>query len=72
MAQVSRLLILTGVLLVSLGLLLKFGQRVGLGRIPGDLTWRGRNVTVHLPLATSLLLSVLATLAASLLLRSRR
>ena len=37
-------------------------RRIGLGRLPGDFTlrWRGREVFV--PLASSLLLSVLAML----------
>jgi hypothetical protein len=37
-------------------------QRIGLGRLPGDFTvrWRGREV--YVPLASSVLLSVLAML----------
>jgi hypothetical protein len=37
-------------------------QRIGLGRLPGDfsLRWRGREV--YVPLASSVLLSVLAML----------
>lgn len=41
-------------------------RRIGLGRLPGDFTlrWRGREVAV--PLASSLLLSLLAMLIGSL------
>ncbi len=37
-------------------------KRLGLGRLPGDfsLTWRGREI--HVPLASSVVLSVLAML----------
>jgi hypothetical protein len=37
-------------------------RKIGLGRLPGDFTvrWRGRDV--HIPLASSLVLSVLAML----------
>jgi Protein of unknown function (DUF2905) len=37
-------------------------RRIGLGRLPGDFSvrWRGRDV--HVPLASSLVLSVLAML----------
>lgn len=34
-------------------------QRLGLGRLPGDLRWRFRGRDWHLPLASSLLLSLL-------------
>jgi TRAP-type uncharacterized transport system fused permease subunit len=37
-------------------------RRIGLGRLPGDFTLRIRGREVHLPLASSLLLSVLAGL----------
>ncbi len=61
----ARILILLGLLLVALGLPAPrpWGRlHVPLGRLPGDLTWRGRNWLVSLPLATSLLLSALLTL----------
>lgn len=32
-----------------------------LGRLPGDLSFRSGNLTVHLPLATSILLSIVLT-----------
>lgn len=34
--------------------------RLGLGRLPGDLRWRWRGRDIHLPLASSLVLSLLA------------
>jgi Protein of unknown function (DUF2905) len=37
-------------------------RRIGLGRLPGDFTLRIRGREIHLPLASSLLLSVLAGL----------
>jgi len=36
--------------------------RLGLGRLPGDLRWRWRGREIHLPLASSLVLSLLAAL----------
>jgi len=60
----ARILILVGLVFVALGLLFAGFDRLhlALGRLPGDLLWRGRNWTVSLPLATSLLLSALLTL----------
>jgi hypothetical protein len=35
---------------------------VPIGRLPGDMTWRGRGWTVSFPIATSIILSVVLTL----------
>ena len=61
MPDLSRLLIALGGLLLVVGLLVALAAQLHLpiGRLPGDFTWRGRNTTVFLPLATSLLLSLL-------------
>jgi hypothetical protein len=57
----GRALIAIGVVLVVLGLLLTFGERlpIRLGRLPGDIVIRGKNTTFYFPVVTSLLLSVL-------------
>ena len=60
----ARILLLLGLLLVVLGLLIAAVARLHmpLGRLPGDITLRGRNWILSIPLATSLLLSALLTL----------
>ena len=35
-------------------------RRIGLGRLPGDLSFRWRGREYHLPIASSLLLSLIA------------
>lgn len=42
-------------------------RRLGLGRLPGDFTVRLRGREFHVPLASSLLLSLLAMLIGALL-----
>jgi hypothetical protein len=61
---VARLLIVAGVLLVGLGILALLAERfhLPLGRLPGDISWRGKNTTFYFPWVTCLLLSLLATL----------
>ena len=68
MADVGRLLLVFGVLLVVIG-----GGLMLFGRIhlPGDLTLRTGNATVYIPIATSIILSVLLTLVLNLVLRQR-
>lgn len=72
MNQLGRLLIGFGVTLVLCGGVLLALEALGLGRLPGDLSWRGKNVSVHVPLATSLLLSVIVTVLLNLWLGRQR
>ncbi len=61
----GRFLVVAGVFFIVAGLLVVALKKLGLplGRLPGDLSWRGKNVSVFAPLGTSLLLSVLLSLA---------
>jgi len=54
----SRLLIVFGLVLVVLGLLWPLAAKLGLGRLPGDIVIERENFRLYIPLATSLLLSV--------------
>lgn len=74
MSDLGRLLIGVGlVLLVAGGLLLLLGRTgMPLGRLPGDISYRGRNVSVYVPLGTSILLSVVLSLIFYLVSRFRR
>jgi hypothetical protein len=59
---VSRTLIIFGLVLVAAGLLWPFLAKLGLGRLPGDIVIERENFTFYLPLATSLLISVVLSL----------
>lgn len=70
----GRLLIGLGLLLVVAGLLVVALEHLGvrLGRLPGDLSYRGKNFQVFAPLGTSLLLSLILSLLFYLVTRMRR
>ena len=76
MAEMGKILLGLGLLLVVLGAVLLVGSRLGIpiGRLPGDLHWRSRsgNTQVYFPIATSILLSVLLSLILWLLRSFRR
>jgi hypothetical protein len=74
MTDLGRILIGIGLLLVACGAVVLLTGRMGLplGRLPGDITWRGRHTTVYLPLGTSILISVVLSLVFWLLSRGRR
>jgi len=64
MPDLGRIFIFLGILLVVVGVLILGLTRLNLplGRLPGDFNWRGRGWSVSLPLATSLIISVLLSL----------
>lgn len=64
MAGAGKMLILAGALLIALGLLLTLGGKLNLpiGRLPGDIVYRGKNTVFYFPLATSILISLALTL----------
>ena len=68
----SRFLITLGVVLVALGLLWPLVQKLGLGRLPGDIVIERENFRLYIPLATSLLVSVLVSIVFWLINRYRR
>ena len=55
----ARFLIILGVTIVVLGLLWPFLNRIGLGRLPGDIVIERENFRLYVPLTTCLLISLL-------------
>ncbi len=63
MGGLGRSLILAGLVLLVAGLVVSFSSRIPwLGKLPGDFTFRSGGLTVYLPLATCLLVSVALSL----------
>jgi predicted Co/Zn/Cd cation transporter (cation efflux family) len=61
--QAGKFLIIVGIVFVVLGLLLMAGAKLSfLGRLPGDIAYKGKNVTFYFPIVTCLVLSVVLTL----------
>lgn len=63
MGDVGKLLILFGAVLVIVGGLLMLAGRIPwLGKLPGDIFYKGEHVTFYFPIATCLLISVVLSL----------
>jgi uncharacterized protein HemY len=58
----ARWLVVLGVVLVALGLAWPWLAKLGLGRLPGDVVIERENLRIYLPLTTSLLVSLAASL----------
>ena len=74
MAEFGRILIVVGAVILIIGVLFVLLGRTGLpiGRLPGDIIYRGKHTTFYFPLMTSILLSVVLTIVLYLIGRFRR
>jgi len=63
-----------GVTLVVIGGIVMLLGRTGLplGRLPGDVLYRGKNTTFYFPLASSILISVVLSIVLFLIGRMKR
>lgn len=74
MAPLGKLLVVAGLVLAAVGALLLLGDRfpwLRLGRLPGDIVVERERFRLYLPIGTSLVLSLLLSLALWLLSRRR-
>ena len=64
LGDLGRLLLVLGLVLAGVGVLLMVGGRLPfrLGRLPGDISYRGRNTSFYFPIVTCIILSVALTL----------
>lgn len=63
--DVGKSLVILGVLLVAIGLLVMGSSRFsffGFGRLPGDIAYKGKNLSFYLPIVSCLILSAVLTL----------
>jgi hypothetical protein len=74
MPDFGKVLALLGVILAVAGMVMVLLGRTGLplGRLPGDMVYRGKNTTFYFPLATSLLLSLVLSFVLYVIGRFRR
>ena len=74
MSDLGKVLVVAGVIFIAGGLLLMLLGRTHppLGRLPGDIVYRGKNTTVYFPLATSILISVVLSFVLYVVGRLRR
>ena len=62
--DIGKMLLFCGLALAAIGLVLVLLGRtsIPIGRLPGDIVYRGKNTTFYFPLVTSILLSVVLSL----------
>lgn len=64
MNQIGKMLIAAGLLLAALGVCLIAAGKLNIpfGKLPGDMTYQKKNLTVFAPFGTMLVVSVILTL----------
>ena len=73
----SRFLILAGIFLVAAGLILHFKVEIPwltswIGKLPGDMVVRKGDITLYLPLTTSIVVSIALSIVLSALFKSSK
>jgi len=68
------MLVMLGIALVVIGGIVMLLGRTGLplGRLPGDVLYRGKNSTFYFPLASSILISIVLSIVLFLIGRLKR
>ncbi len=68
MHEFGKLLILTGVFIILIGLILLLGEKFTMfGRLPGDIHISRGNFHFYFPLTTSLILSIILSIILTLI-----
>lgn len=66
----GKMLLLVGGMLIILGLVFLLGGKIPfLGRLPGDISLKKEGLSIYLPIATCILLSIILTIIANLFFR---
>jgi hypothetical protein len=67
--NLGRTLLVFGACLILAGIVVLIAQKLGLGRLPGDLVVERKGFRLYAPIATSILVSLLLTLFLNLFFR---
>ena len=58
----QKILIISGIILLLIGLLYPYIKKLGLGQLPGDILFKTGNSTFFFPVITCLIISVILTI----------
>lgn len=59
----GKVLIILGIIIVIAGVILLFAGKIPfIGKLPGDFVIRKKNFTIYIPIATSILISIILSL----------
>jgi hypothetical protein len=64
MVETGRGLIIIGVIIMIIGIILNFSDRLpfNLGRLPGDIVYKKESLSFYFPITTSIIVSIVLSL----------
>jgi uncharacterized protein HemY len=62
MDSFGKLIITIGLILVVLGLIITFGSKLGIGKLPGDIYIDKGNFKFYFPITTSIIISIIISI----------
>ncbi len=66
--EMAKFLMLIGAIIFAVGLVVLIAPKIPwLGRLPGDIDFKGRNFRVYFPIVTCIILSILLTILLNLM-----
>ncbi|MEA4848141.1 MAG: DUF2905 domain-containing protein [Clostridiaceae bacterium] len=65
----AKMIIVLGIAIVIFGVILYFGGKLGIGRLPGDIYVKKGNFTFYFPVVTCIIASIIMTIIFSLIRR---
>lgn len=67
-AEVAKFVMLIGAILFAIGFFILIAPKVPLiGKLPGDIDYKGRSFRVYFPIMTCIILSIILTIVLNLL-----
>ncbi len=60
--NMQKILIISGIILLLIGLLYPYIKKLGLGQLPGDILFKTGNSTFFFPVITCLIISIILTI----------
>lgn len=69
MNSIGKMMLTFGFVLIILGIIIIIGEKLGLGKLPGDILIKKGNFTFFFPIVSSIIISLLLTLILNILKR---
>ncbi|NIP31024.1 MAG: DUF2905 family protein [Candidatus Dadabacteria bacterium] len=70
MSEIRKIIILLGILIILIGIFLPYLSKLNIfGRLPGDISIKGNNYSIYLPITSFIIISLLLTLILNLIFR---
>lgn len=67
--EFSKVLIIFGLIILLIGLLSYFSDKIPLFKLPGDIVIKRKNLTIYIPIVSMILLSIILTIILNFIFR---